>query len=178
MNITITHYSNIFTVTDRQANHLFSKGFGKKLEQVDKTRTSPPTFKIVLDPLEVLYIYEHKKNVKTQEFTISSREEFLQEHSLTYELYLVYSDLLLRGYHVKQALKFGAHFRIYNKQEKTNEKEHSTHLVFVYNSRSSTINAEDLFSINRVAHSTKKHILLAFVDAEHSISYLEQRRWK
>ena len=176
MNIKIKYIAGKFIVESRVGNHLLSKGFGTFDSNLYNKQGG-----LVLDPLEALYIYHHKKNVSFEEIEFTSKEEFLKEFNIKEEEFLVYENLINRGFYVKQALKFGAHFRIYDKHDmnlnsKTNS-HHSTHLVFICNSRKE-FSPQELFSINRVAHSTKKKILLAFVDPEQSISYLEQRRWQ
>ncbi|MFT4244646.1 MAG: tRNA-intron lyase [Candidatus Woesearchaeota archaeon] len=175
MNIIIEYQANMFMVKSRVGNHLLSKGFGTFDSNLYDKQGG-----LVLDSLEVLYIYFHKKNVSFKGIEFISKEQFLEQFNLTREEFLVYQDLIHKGFFVKQALKFGAHFRIYDKHDmnlnsKTNSY-HATHLVFICNSRKE-FSPQELFSINRVAHSTKKKILLAFVDPEQSISYLEQKRW-
>jgi len=85
--------------------------------------------------------------------------------------YPVFKDLRKRGYIVKTALKFGAEFRVYDKGCRPGEK-HAKWIVFVdYESRRLTWH--EFSAKNRVAHSTKKNLLLAIVDEENDISYYE-----
>ena len=76
-----------------------------------------------------------------------------------------------RGYIVKTALKFGADFRVYDKGKKPG-KTHAKWVVFV-DHESKKINWNEFSAKNRVAHSTKKKLLLAIVDEESSVSYYE-----
>ncbi len=85
--------------------------------------------------------------------------------------YAVYRDLRERGYVVKTALKFGADFRIYDKGSKPG-KRHAKWIVFA-DSESKRISWSDFSAKNRVAHSTKKKLLLAVVDEESDVSYYE-----
>lgn len=175
MNITINKIVNIFQINESKvANHLYSKGFG-----TIKASTSSKNNEqiLILDPLEVLYIFSHKKHVSLENFNIKNSTQFLSEFSIPYYQYLVYEDLIKKGYFVKQALKFGADFRIYDKNTQIDTSPHATHLVIVCDN-SKQFSSEELFSMNRVAHSTRKKILLAFVDYELSITYIEQSRWK
>jgi tRNA-intron endonuclease len=85
--------------------------------------------------------------------------------------YPVYKNLRKRGYIVKTALKFGADFRVYPKGSKPGKK-HAKWIVFVEH-ESKTLNWQDFSAKNRVAHSTKKNLLLAIVDEESDITYYE-----
>ncbi|MCH8519735.1 MAG: tRNA-intron lyase [Nanoarchaeota archaeon] len=175
MNIKIEFLAGQFVVNDKIGNLLLSRGFGTFQSNLYNGEGG-----LVLDPLEVMYIYFHKKHVFFSQYNFISKEHFLEEFNLKMEQFMIYEDLIHKGFYVKQALKFGAEFRIYDKHtSKNNNKDnshHSTHLVFICNSRRK-LSPQELFSINRVAHSTKKNIILAYVDPENSISYLEQRKW-
>jgi len=89
--------------------------------------------------------------------------------------YPVYKDLRKKGYIVKTALKFGADFRVYDKGKKPGEA-HAKWIVFV-DHESSGLTWHEFSARNRVAHSTKKNLLLAIVDEEGDISYYEVS-WK
>lgn len=85
--------------------------------------------------------------------------------------YLVFRDLREKGYIVKSALKFGAEFRVYDKGTNP-EKSHAKWIVFV-DHESQKLMWHDFSAKNRIAHSTKKNLLLAIVDEEGDISYYE-----
>ena len=85
--------------------------------------------------------------------------------------YSVFRDLREKGYVVKTALKFGADFRVYEKGQKPGE-EHAKWIVFV-DHESRKISWNEFSARNRVAHSTKKNLLLAIVDEEGDVSYYE-----
>ena len=87
--------------------------------------------------------------------------------------YPVYKDLREKGYVVKTALKFGADFRVYDKGKKPG-KAHAKWIVFVEH-ESRRFTWHEFSAKNRVAHSTKKHLLLAILDEESDISYYEVR---
>ena len=87
--------------------------------------------------------------------------------------YPVFEDLRKRGYIVKTALKFGAEFRIYDKGERPGKK-HAKWIVFV-DHESKKLTWHEFSAKNRVAHSTKKNLLLAIVDEEGDITYYEVR---
>lgn len=85
--------------------------------------------------------------------------------------YPVFKDLRDKGYVVKSALKFGADFRIYDKG-KTPDEVHAKWIVFVEH-ESSKFSWHEFSAKNRVAHSTKKNLLIAILDEESAVSYYE-----
>ena len=85
--------------------------------------------------------------------------------------YPVFKDLRERGYVVKTALKFGAEFRVYEKGGKPG-KCHAKWIVFT-DQESGKLTWHEFSAKNRVAHSTKKNLLLAIVDEEGDITYYE-----
>ena len=85
--------------------------------------------------------------------------------------YPVFRDLREKGYVVKTALKFGADFRVYEKGKTPNE-EHAKWIVFVEH-ESKKFSWQDFSAKNRVAHSTKKNLLIAILDEESDVSYYE-----
>ena len=96
----------------------------------------------------------------------------LQKLDKNFELkYLVFRDLRKKGYILKAALKFGADFRVYPKGSKPGG-EHAKWLVFV-NHESKKLTWHEFSAKNRVAHSTKKNLLLAIVDDEGDLTYYE-----
>lgn len=85
--------------------------------------------------------------------------------------YPVFKDLREKGYIVKTALKFGADFRVYEKGVKP-KQEHAKWIVFA-DYETSKLNWNEFSAKNRVAHSTKKKLLLAIVDEESDVTYYE-----
>ena len=127
--------------------------------------------------VEALYLMKKgrlelfKENKEISEDKLMKMAE-KKEHNFFSRL-RVYSDLKSRGYTVKTALKFGADFRVYDKGKKPGE-EHAKWIVFaVY--ETDKLTWYEFAAKNRVAHSTKKNLLLAIVDAEGDITYYEVR---
>ena len=87
--------------------------------------------------------------------------------------FMAFRDLRNRGYIVKTALKFGADFRVYDRGVKPGE-DHAKWVVFPVH-ECSVLTWHDFAAKNRVAHSTKKRLLLAVVDDEGDVSYWESR---
>jgi|SRR3989344_2713986 len=84
---------------------------------------------------------------------------------------IAFSDLRKRGYIVKTALKFGADFRVYNRGVKPG-KDHALWILYV-TKESQHLTWQDFAAKNRIAHSTKKKLLIAIVDEESDVSYYE-----
>ena len=85
--------------------------------------------------------------------------------------YIVFKELRSRGYIIKTALKFGADFRVYDRGIKPGE-DHAKWIVFpVF--ETDVLTWFDFAAKNRVAHSTRKKLLLAIVDAEKDVSFWE-----
>lgn len=124
---------------------------------------------------EVLYLVDIKKIEVFQGDKKLSKDDLikkLQRLDKKIELkYAVFKDLRQKGYIPKTALKFGADFRIYEKGSRPG-KSHAKWLVFIEN-ESKKISLHEFSAKNRVAHSTKKKLLLAIMDEEGKITYYE-----
>jgi len=124
---------------------------------------------------EGMYLLENKKiliKIKNKILTKEEAQEKFKRIDKKFSLkYSIYRDLRKKGYVVKTGLKFGADFRVYEK-EKNPENSHAKWLVFVEHENSKN-SWQDFCAKNRVAHSTKKKLLLAIVDEEEDILYYE-----
>jgi len=85
--------------------------------------------------------------------------------------YTVFKDMRNRGYIIKTALKFGADFRVYDRGVKPGE-DHARWVVYPVH-EGSTLTWYEFAAKNRVAHSTKKRLMLAVVDDETDVTYWE-----
>jgi len=85
----------------------------------------------------------------------------------------VYADLRERGRIVKTGFKFGAHFRVYGRDESI--EEHSKYLVHVV-PESTVYSFHEVSRIVRLAHGVKKDIIFAVVDDEGDITYYKIER--
>ena len=85
--------------------------------------------------------------------------------------YSVFKDMRKKGHILKTALKFGADFRAYEKGKMPGE-EHAKWLVFS-EKETGKFSWSEFSAKNRVAHSTKKILLLAIVDEEGDVTYYE-----
>ena len=128
--------------------------------------------------IEVLYLLEKKRVIV---YDLKNKEidfEILLKKSQKIEpnfwiRYCVYKDIRNRGYIIKTALKFGADFRIYDRGVKPGE-DHARWVVFPV-SESSSLTWYEFSAKNRVAHSTKKRLLIGCVDHEGDVTYWEVR---
>ena len=132
--------------------------------------------KILYSLPEALFLIEDKKmEIIDSRNKLLTQKEILQKFERIdkkFETkYFVFRDLREKGYIVKTALKFGAEFRVYKKGEKINEN-HSKWILFPV-SENKQMTWQDFSAKNRVAHSTKKNLLIAIVDEEGDVSYYE-----
>lgn len=157
----------IISSADSDAFSLFEKShFG---EQKDG--------KIQYSLAEALFLVEKEKiSIFSREREISKKDFMEKCRRIDKKIqikYPVFKDLRERGYVVKTALKFGADFRVYEKGAKPGEK-HAKWIVFTEH-ESNRLTWHEFSAKNRVAHSTKKNLLIAIVDEEGDISYYEVR---
>lgn len=131
--------------------------------------------KVYYSLIEALYLLERKKILVYFKGKKLSSEKFL-ELAITLEpnfftRYAVFKDMRNRGYLVKTALKFGADFRVYDRGIKPGQ-DHAKWVLFpVY--ETSSLTWHEFAAKNRVAHSTKKNLLIAIVDEEGDVTYYE-----
>jgi len=160
---------NIIADATDSSRELYDKsGYGALLE--DR--------KIQFSLLEGLYLLEKKKvavldgrgkGMSADKFILKARK--LEPNFLV--RYAVFKDLRNRGYVVKTALKFGADFRVYDRGVKPGE-DHARWVVYPVH-EGSTLTWHEFAAKNRVAHSTKKRLLLGVVDDENCVNYWEVR---
>ncbi len=85
--------------------------------------------------------------------------------------YCVFKNIRNRGYVIKTALKFGADFRIYDRGIKPGE-DHARWIVYPVH-EGTTLTWHEFAAKNRVAHSTKKRLMIGIVDDEGDVTYYE-----
>jgi tRNA-intron endonuclease len=129
--------------------------------------------KVIYSIYEVLYLIETKKAELLSSNKEISFDKLIKRANL--ESYLAYKDLRIKGYTLKEGLKFGADFRVYDKGQKPGT-EHAKYLLYAL-SGTKKLDIKDFSAKARIAHSTKKTLLLAIVDSEQDITYYEIN-WK
>ncbi len=132
--------------------------------------------RVCLSLIEALFLLEKGKlAIKDRRRHQMTYQEFLRRAIRTepnfWVRYCVYRDIRGRGYIVKTALKFGADFRVYDRGVKPGE-DHAKWVVFPVH-EGSTMTWYEFSAKNRVAHSTKKRLLIGCVDAEQDVTYWE-----
>jgi tRNA-intron endonuclease len=134
---------------------------------------------VVLSLLEACYLVEKKRLIV---FTPSGRKKLKFDDLIKkakklnkkiWIRYCVFKDIRNRGYIIKTALKFGADFRVYDRGIKPGE-DHAKWVVFPVH-EADTQTWHEFAAKNRVAHSTKKRLLIGVVDDEGDVSYWECR---
>lgn len=165
--IKVKNKNNIYLIDEKSYQSLNSKGFGYKKENI-----------FYLDIYETIYLLEKKKieveKYNNEEIKIT-KEKIIKNNKFNLNEYIVYKDLKSKGYNIKSGLKFGFSFRIYNKGIKPGE-DHSLWLIEVL-SEKNKLNIKDLTGKNRIAHSTNKKMLIAIIDDELDVTYIENS-WK
>jgi tRNA-intron endonuclease len=135
----------------------------------------PKEGKIYYSLVEALYllekgklrVYAGKKKLSFDAFMEKAQELEKNFHTR----FIVFRDMRNRGYIVKTALKFGADFRVYERGVKPGE-EHAKWILYpVFESAGLTWH--EFAAKNRVAHSTRKRLLIAIVDEENDVTYYE-----
>jgi len=134
--------------------------------------------KVQLSFLESLYLLEKDKieiydgRNKKIEFNNFFKKASKLEPNI-WVRYCVFKDIRNRGYIIKTALKFGADFRVYDRGVKPGE-DHARWIVYPVH-EGSTLTWYEFAAKNRVAHSTKKRLMMGVVDDEGDVSYWEIR---
>lgn len=133
---------------------------------------------VELSRIEALYLLEKGKlELVTARKKLIDAAQLLQtvkkKDAKFWTRYCVFRDMRNRGYIIKTALKFGADFRVYERGVKPGE-DHAKWVVFPVH-ESETLTWYDFAAKTRVAHSTKKKLLIAVVDDEGDVSYWETR---
>lgn len=124
---------------------------------------------------EALFL-ESKKQVEilsnNKKLSFESLIKKAKKHDKRIETkFTLFKNLREKGYLVKTALKFGADFRIYKKGVKPGE-DHALWLAYAVR-ESEPHTWHDFAAKNRVAHSTKKKLLIGIVDDENDVTYYE-----
>lgn len=162
--ITATLINNQITSNTSEAHTLSQKSnFGEKSNQKIIYSISEAFFLTETNKIQIL---DFKNNPISQEQLL---KKFCKLDKNFPTKYTAFKDLRKKGYVVKTALKFGADFRVY---DKTKQTSHSKWLCYPIQENQS-IKWQDFAAKNRVAHSTKKNLLIAIVDEENQISYYE-----
>ena len=155
----------IISTNSSEAHSLYKKScFGEPVGEKVQYSFSEALFLVEKGKIDIL--------VKGKKITKKELLKKLQTFDKKIQIkYPVFKNLREKGYIVKTALKFGAEYRVYEKGPKSGGK-HAKWIVFT-DYESGKLTWHEFSAKNRVAHSTKKNLLLAIVDEEGDISYYE-----
>lgn len=131
--------------------------------------------KIIYSIFEALYLLEKGKldlsfGKKKLDFE-KLMQEIREKDKVVRTKYIVFRDMRNRGFIVKTALKFGADFRVYARGIKPGQ-DHAKWILYPV-SETSSLTWHDFSAKNRVAHSTKKNLLIGIVDEEEDCTYYQ-----
>lgn len=155
---------NIFSNTTEAINLYGKSRFGEIVEGKIKYSLAEALF---LQEQGKLDIYEKNKKVSQKKFL----EKLKQLDPKIETKYIVFKDLRKRGYIVKTAFKFGAEFRVYEKGKFPGE-EHARWILYPVK-ETDILTWHEFSAKNRVAHSTRKKLLIGVVDEENDVTYYE-----
>lgn len=163
--ITAYFSTNKISSTSNDAFSLYEKSrFGEKKQN-----------KVEYSLAEALFLVEkNKMKISSAKKELSFDELLKKSKHLDKRIevrYPVFQNLRKKGYILKTALKFGADFRVYKKGVKPGQ-DHALWILFCVK-ESQTNSWHDFAAKNRVAHSTKKKLLLGIVDDEDDVIFYE-----
>ncbi len=147
-------------IVTQNYSHLLQKGYGEKRQGY-----------LELSLVEALYLVE--RGWLNLSMSFEELLELLKEGE--YLQYLVYRDLRERGYVVKTGFKFGAHFRVYERGE-YQKGGHSSYIVVAVH-QDASFDMPEIARAVRLAHSVKKTLIIAVVDAEGDVTYYKVERF-
>jgi len=132
--------------------------------------------KVQLSLLEALYLIEKRRlkvlDGRNKEIPFENFLKKAQKVEANFWIkYSVFKDMRDRGYIIKTALKFGADFRVYDRGVKPGE-DHAKWIVYPVH-EGEALTWYEFAAKNRVAHSTKKRLLIGIVDNEGDVTYYE-----
>ena len=124
--------------------------------------------KLYLGLVEAAYLVEKGKLEieEGRDILNAAREE--REFDIKF---LVYKDLRERGLIVKTGFKYGTHFRVY----RGSIEEHADYLIHVIDEKEN-FKSYEIIRTARMANTVNKKMILAFVDMENDITYIEVKR--
>ncbi|MEM4260004.1 MAG: tRNA-intron lyase [Candidatus Woesearchaeota archaeon] len=133
--------------------------------------------KVQLSLIEACYLFEKGRIEILDKNKSLGFEEFVRKAKKLepnfWIRYCVFKDIRNRGYIIKTALKFGADFRVYDRGVKPGE-DHARWIIYPVH-EGSVLTWYEFSAKNRVAHSTKKRLMIGIVDDENDVTYYEVR---
>ncbi|KYK24630.1 hypothetical protein AYK26_03585 [Euryarchaeota archaeon SM23-78] len=157
----------VLTEASDEARNLYNKSaYGQVLEN-GKVQLSLPEALYLLEKGKLHITDKRKKAISSEEFIKKARKV----EPNFWIRYSVFKDMRNRGYIIKTALKFGADFRVYDRGIRPGE-DHARWIIFPVH-EGETLTWYEFAAKNRVAHSTKKRLMMGIVDDEGDVTYYE-----
>ncbi len=167
------HDERIIVPDEKEAN---------KIHQHGATGNPLSGGRLQLAPVEALYLLEksrlnlvNQENKKELDFEELSSDLAEKDSSILLK-YRVYKDLRSRGLVVKTGLKYGAHFRVYERGE-TPGSSHSPYLVHAI-PENTELTPQEIARAVRLAHGVRKKMIFGIVDDEGDVTYYSLNREK
>lgn len=157
----------VVTENSDQARDLYNQSVYGKILKEGMVQLSMIEAYYLLDKQRITLVDAKNKTVTPEMLLKKASKEELN----FWTRYCVYRDIRDRGYVIKTALKFGADFRIYDRGVKPGE-DHARWIVYPVH-ETGHLTWYEFAAKNRVAHSTKKRLLIGVVDDEGDVSYWE-----
>ena len=159
----------ILTEKSDAAKLLYDKGrFGNLLAN-GKVQLSLLEAAYLLEKGTLIMVDGRNKEIDSDKFIKKAKKE----EPNFWVRYAVFKDMRNRGYIIKTALKFGADFRVYDRGVKPGE-DHARWVIYPVK-EGNVLTWHEFAAKNRVAHSTKKRLMLGIVDDEGDVTYYEVR---
>ena len=157
----------VITESSDEARNLYNKSaYGQVLED-GRVQLSLPEALYLLEKRKIQISHGRKKAITAEDF-IKKAQKVEPNFWIRY---CVFKDMRNRGYIIKTALKFGADFRVYDRGIRPGE-DHARWIVFPVH-EGETLTWYEFAAKNRVAHSTKKRLMMGIVDEEGDVTYYE-----
>lgn len=163
----------IIVPNEDQANKIHNHGATGKPLSEGRLQLSPVEALYLLDQ-DKLEITDEEKDEELNFDTLSSK--IAEEDSDIMLKYRLYRDLKSRGFVIKTGLKYGSHFRVYDRGEKPGT-DHSPYLVHAI-SENKDLTPQEIARSVRLAHGVRKKMIFGIVDDEGDITYYSVNREK
>ena len=160
-------YQRILTENSNEAREIYLQNRLGVILEDGRVQLSLHEAAYLLEKDRIELFDGRKKNLSSEDFMAKANKiepNFWVRFS-------VFKDMRDRGYIIKTALKFGADFRVYDRGIKPGE-DHARWVVYPVH-EGSTLTWYEFAAKNRVAHSTKKRLMLGVVDDEGDVTYWE-----
>ncbi len=153
-------------------------GFGEPTaEEGAETELSAEEALYLFKKGKLSIVTEDGKSAATIDELLSRMTRVLPDIYIRFQ---VYADLRDRGYVVRSGLKYGTHFRVYDRgvKPKRGEREEWEHAKFLAHGipESAVYSIAELSRFVRLSHSVRKILWLAVVDGEGDTTYFQITR--